>query len=1200
MPDEYEPPAPEHSPADLAPTNLTTQLIGGGVSLTWDPPAEETGSITGYAILRAVGEAELTVLVADTDSKATSYTDATATEKGSTYAYQVKALRDGEESEASNRAEAQVPHDPADLAPTNLTAQLIDGGKVSLTWDPPAEDVNSVTQYKVLRTGQAPTRSVRTASTATDYTDSATDSGERYTYVVFALRDGEQSQGSNEVEVQIPHDPADLAPTGLTARLVDGGVSLDWDEPAADAASVTGYQVSRRWSPPDVDNVVVDTLFYADATAATWDDTALPRAGVSYTYKVRAVRDGERSGWSNEAQVDVPGDAVVGGGTTVAPPEEPIVALPGRVTSKPTIDGNPMVGETLTAGTGGIMDDDGITNAVYSYQWVRIDGRNVETDISGATSPTYTLVEADSGNRIKVTVSFTDDANNPESRTSDPVGPVDWEEIWSGNLTVGDFSDGSGRVGFVSNDGSLDDRDFTLEGTEYTINAVALHSGTSLALSLVDGEFGNLESVLVLEVDGVQFPFADSQYFVALDSYIWFQNLPNWSVNDTVSLRILRMPEPEITLTFVPAGFDRRVPEEVGTVPVGLRAETAGSVQPSEDFEVVVLADVGTATVGQDFEGLPRAYTLRAADFELESGVYVLTDTHDLKIIDDDISEEVEQLIFTIDTDALPDHVSVPSGNASGRLAIEDSDRTTISIVPPGPAEEGEDIFVTLRLDKPIGFDLIVSIAFFPGTALYGSDFVSNAFAVTFNEGDTEATVRISTVEEGLEEDDETFTLRLLDSGLHRLIDLPSETDIVLTILDDDESPVVLTPSSLKTPDHSTKIITLRATDGDGDDLTWSITGGTDQGLFNLTGDGALSFRSRQSYDSPGDSNRDRFYHVDVRVTDGDNPVDHQLTIELVHDVSVDDVTRTTAEVTVYALPGNEGETMYLQYGASHTWSPTQQRTVTDGTAVFRLGGLDAGTRYRVRASLDRKPLRPGDWQRDEFQTEISLLYGPEWLSARPTGNDGYRLTWTDPNELLPEGVPELTGYRIVRMDLSGRQPRVTLAGNAQGAEFTDPGPFVSGQTYFYHIRAVNRDGPSYQGAWARVTPQASDGFTATAPGAPRNLRYDRDAPDGRVALRWDAPEDGTATGYVVTVTLSGDARPDGGYRQVELGITGSNTYTHYLTREDFPDEGYIQRTYRVYAVNDLGLRSWPARARVPFVGPDCDGCSDSFIRPPP
>ena len=106
---------------------------------------------------------------------------------------------------------------------------------------------------------------------------------------------------------------------------------------------------------------------------------------------------------------------------TVAGPVEP--ASNSDATGQPTITGTVRVGETLTADVTSIADEDGLTNVVFSYQWVRIDG-GVDTNIQGATASTYTLVEADVGRTIKVTVSFTDDAGNTESLPSDPTGEL--------------------------------------------------------------------------------------------------------------------------------------------------------------------------------------------------------------------------------------------------------------------------------------------------------------------------------------------------------------------------------------------------------------------------------------------------------------------------------------------------------------------------------------------------------------------------------------------------------------------------------------------------------------------------------------------------------------------------------------------------------------------------------------------------------
>ena len=92
-------------------------------------------------------------------------------------------------------------------------------------------------------------------------------------------------------------------------------------------------------------------------------------------------------------------------------------------TALPTIIGTAQVGETLTADTSGIADEDGLTNPAFTYQWVRNDG-GADANIQGATGATYTLVSDDEGKTLKVIVSFTDDANNEESLTSEPTGPV--------------------------------------------------------------------------------------------------------------------------------------------------------------------------------------------------------------------------------------------------------------------------------------------------------------------------------------------------------------------------------------------------------------------------------------------------------------------------------------------------------------------------------------------------------------------------------------------------------------------------------------------------------------------------------------------------------------------------------------------------------------------------------------------------------
>ena len=76
----------------------------------------------------------------------------------------------------------------------------------------------------------------------------------------------------------------------------------------------------------------------------------------------------------------------------------------------PTISGSLFVSQQLTADASPISDEDGINNSTIAYQWKR-NG----VAISGATSSTYSLVDADNGTSITVSVSYDDNSGNSHS-----------------------------------------------------------------------------------------------------------------------------------------------------------------------------------------------------------------------------------------------------------------------------------------------------------------------------------------------------------------------------------------------------------------------------------------------------------------------------------------------------------------------------------------------------------------------------------------------------------------------------------------------------------------------------------------------------------------------------------------------------------------------------------------------------------------
>ena len=175
----------------------------------------------------------------------------------------------------------------------------------------------------------------------------------------------------------------------------------------------------------------------------------------------------------------------------------------------PTISGAATVGQTLTASTSGISDADGLTSPTYSYQWIRNDGAT-DTDITGATDSTYTLVADDEGKTIKVRVSFMDDAANEESLTSTETETVSQLQIANSPATGAPSISGTAQVGeTLTGDASGIVDENGLENATYSYQWIRndgdddadITGATSSAYTLVDADKGKTLKVQVTFTD---------------------------------------------------------------------------------------------------------------------------------------------------------------------------------------------------------------------------------------------------------------------------------------------------------------------------------------------------------------------------------------------------------------------------------------------------------------------------------------------------------------------------------------------------------------------------------------------------------------------------------------------------------------------------------------------------------------------------
>ena len=194
------------------PTGLEATASHDSVTLTWDDPGDD--SITGYVILRRIpgvdSEGHFDVLVADTGTAATTYTDNTVAAE-TRYTYRIKAINGAGTSERSRWSHIDTPAAPVPDKPTGLEA-TVTHGQVVLTWDDPGDD--SITGYVILRRvrenntgGDFSVLVADTGSAATTYTDDTVAAGTTYTYRIKAINEHGTSERSRWYHIDIPAAP---------------------------------------------------------------------------------------------------------------------------------------------------------------------------------------------------------------------------------------------------------------------------------------------------------------------------------------------------------------------------------------------------------------------------------------------------------------------------------------------------------------------------------------------------------------------------------------------------------------------------------------------------------------------------------------------------------------------------------------------------------------------------------------------------------------------------------------------------------------------------------------------------------------------------------------------------------------------------------------------------------------------------------
>ena len=434
-------------------------------------------------------------------------------------------------------------------------------------------------------------------------------------------------------------------------------------------AKETSYFVVIEWVEPDAAGAlaIIPQTFPTDESAASDEDpggaAGWSIADVSWYL---TVASGARTWTAYETtasfKIELKEAAVV----TVA------IVVNRPATGLPTISGTAQVGETLTADVSGITDEDGLDNAVFSYQWIGTGGTG--------TGSAYTLVDADAGKSVKVRVTFEDDGGTRETLLSAATDAVaarpNRAPTGSPNIT------GTPQVGatLTADVSGIADED-GLENVVYAYQWIAndgaadadIAGATGQTYSPVDGDAGKTLKVRVTFTDDRG---ADETLLSAATETV------------AAALGVLSVAAAEAS------------EEEDATLDYAVTLDPAAAAAVTVDYAT----SDGTATSGADYTAASGTLTFQPGD---------TSKTVSVAIADDTVDDDGETLTLTLGN-ASGAEIGVAA--ATGIIRDDDSNRLTASFEEVPAEHDGttfvfhvrfsEDPAVSYRVLKDESFDV--------------------------------------------------------------------------------------------------------------------------------------------------------------------------------------------------------------------------------------------------------------------------------------------------------------------------------------------------------------------------------------------------------------------------------------------------------------------------------------------------------------
>ena len=187
-----------------------------------------------------------------------------------------------------------------------------------------------------------------------------------------------------------------------------------------------------------------------------------------------------------------------------------------------------------------------------------------------------------------------------------------------------------------------------------------------------------------------------------------------------------------------------------------------------------------------------------------------------------------------------------------------------------------------------------------------------------------------------------------------------NDATITVNLTDVNEKPIITSPNTVNVPENTREVLTVQATDPEGDSLTFSIIGGADANFFQINlHTGNLSFEKAPDFEDPASAANTNTYEVQVAVTDN-SLIDVQVIRVAVTDVNE----APTFNNQTFTLPENStNNTLIGTLSATDPEGATLSYSITNnpdpnnnGTPAFLLQGNQLLVNDQEDLNYETKP----------------------------------------------------------------------------------------------------------------------------------------------------------------------------------------------------------------------------------------------------